>query len=405
MKVIVANPVKQHTNKLCLALIEKNYLKFFFTTIWYKKNNLLIKVLLKTPAAKIVDFVFKKRYDKNLPVKFVKQYPVYELFRQIKTKVSFYNNSELDSLYAEKKFDVYVSKQIKKEEFDVFIGYEKACLHSFKQAKSKKAITILDLAQVHYKYIGYLREHYPIFKSIQEDNVYYKASSIKQNEYDIMDHVITLSTFARDTMVNYGVEAKKVHVVNLGFDPKSFSAKSLYNLQKDKPLRLLFVGTISKRKGIHLLFDAFNLLDNVELTLVGPISDAHEILEANKGKFTYHPFMHHEELSDKFREADLFVFPSYLDSWAMVVLECMACGTPVIVTENTGSKDAVLQGGGKVIPVDDVDAIIKSIKAYQNNRDLLQEHGKQAYEVAQKFTWQNYYLQLNTLIENIYHAG
>jgi len=405
MKVVVSNPVKQHTNKLCIALLKNNYLLCFFTSIWYKKNNTLLKVLLKTPLKKLIDSIFKKRFDKSLPLEFVKQYPMHELFRQLKTKVPIYKNTELDGLYAEKKFDLFVAKKIKKLNFNVFIGYEKSCLNSFKQAKSLQAITVLDLAQVHYKYIGYLRGRYPMFKSIQEDHIYNKAASIKQSEYDLMDHVITLSTFARDTMINYGIEEKKVHVVNLGFDPKSFSPKASYNLVKTKPLKLLFAGTLSKRKGVHLLFKAINLLDNVELTLVGPISDAQEILDANKGKFTHYPFMHHEELADKFREADLFLFPSYLDSWAMVVLECMACGTPVIVTENTGSKDAVLQGGGKVIPVDDLDAITTSVKAYQKNRNLLQEDGVKAYNTAQNYTWANYYKQLNTLIENIYHAG
>ncbi|WP_159018150.1 glycosyltransferase [Algibacter sp. L3A6] len=405
MKVIVSNPVKQHTNKLCIALLKDNYLLCFFTSIWYKKDNTLIKVLLKTPLKKLIDSIFKKRFDISLPPKFVKQYPMHELFRQLKTKVPFYNNTELDSLYAENKFDLFVAKKIKKQKFNVFIGYEKSCLNSFKEAKSKNAITVLDLAQVHYKYIGYLRDRYPMFKSIQEDHIYNKAASIKQSEYNLMDHVITLSTFARDTMINYGIEKKKVHVVSLGFDPKSFSPKASYNLDKTAPIKLLFAGTMTKRKGVHLLFEAMERLENVELTLIGPMADARDIIENNKTKFKYYPFMHHEELANKFREADLLVFPSYLDSWAMIVLECMACGTPVIVTENTGSKDAVLQGGGKVIPVDDVDAIITSVKAYQNNRNLLKEDGLKAYDTAQNYTWDNYYEQLNTLIENISHAG
>jgi glycosyltransferase involved in cell wall biosynthesis len=87
----------------------------------------------------------------------------------------------------------------------------------------------------------------------------------------------------------------------------------------------------------------------------------------------------------------------------MVVLEAMACGTPVIVSENTGSQDAVKQGGGFVIPVDDVDALKKNILSFYENPQLLEAKGRAAHQVAQQYTWSQYYQSVQQAVEDIYN--
>jgi glycosyltransferase involved in cell wall biosynthesis len=79
----------------------------------------------------------------------------------------------------------------------------------------------------------------------------------------------------------------------------------------------------------------------------------------------------------------------------------MACGTPVIVTENTGSKAAVQKGGGLIIPAGDPSALEGAIKKFYHNRDMLIEYGKKAKTVAADYTWENYYRRLNQVINDI----
>ncbi len=111
--------------------------------------------------------------------------------------------------------------------------------------------------------------------------------------------------------------------------------------------------------------------------------------------------MTQEDLVKQYQDADVFVFPSYLDSWAMTVLEAMACGTPVIVTENTGSRDAVEKGGGIVIPAGNDLALEDAIKNLYNNRSTLETLGKKAREVAIEYTWEKYYQKLGGVIQDI----
>ena len=401
-RIVVSNVVKQHTNQLCRSLIKITALEKFYTTIWYKPNKIIPRLLTKLPiiGPKYYHMV-RKRYDIDIQPHLVQTYPWYEYIRQLKSTFFGLKQTENDILKVEQKHDNYTLRQLKKKEFDIFIGSEKSCLNCFKYAKSKNKITILDLAQVHYKYIDYLRFNFPVFKSLQTNKLFNKISARKQNELKYVDHIFTLSTFAQQTLIENGIPKEKTHILNLGFDPTCFKPKNKYNTNTNQVLQLLFVGTVTKRKGIHILLEAVKNLNNVKLEIVGPILDGHEYLEQYKNLYEYSPFLHHDKLAEKYANADLFVFPSYLDSWAMVVLEAMASGTPVIVTENTGSKDAVCQGGGKIIPIDNVQALINVINFYNTNRDELKKDGQNAYKIAQNYTWANYYKHVQTIINQL----
>jgi glycosyltransferase involved in cell wall biosynthesis len=402
LKIIVSNPIRMHTHKLCAGLAKADRLQQFYTSLWYKPDSFVTKLFCSLPVlGKTVKNILLKRYDCEVPAEKVKTYPYYEIERQIKRRLSFCKLDELSNLYENRKHDYWVSKQLQNSKYDIFIGYETASLQSFKTAKKQKKITILDLTQVHWKYIGYLRDKYPIFKSMQVDDVFEKVSAVKKEELKYVDYILALSTFARDTLINNGIDKKKIRVVNLGFNAAKFTCKEIYNTDIQKSLKLIFAGTITRRKGIHLVLEAVKQLGNVELNIVGPMAGGKEFMDKYKGHYTYFPFLHHDELAKKFRKADLFVFPSYLDSWGMVVLEAMACGIPVIITENTGSKDVVRQGGGKIIPVDNLEALKSAIQYYNENRSKLEEDGRKACEVVQNYTWEHYYKQVNNAIIEI----
>ncbi len=402
IKIIVSNPLRQHTHQLCNGLEKFNYLKYFYTTLWYNPHNRITKILCTLPyiGSKIKN-IYLKRYDEKLPINRIKTNINHELTRQFQKNIPFTKKDESLLLKMEQKYDKQIAKLLKEEDFDIFIGYEKSCYNCFNVVKNKGKIAVLDLAQVHSNFIHELREKYPVFKSMQNEKLFQKICSVKEKEYQLMDHILTLSSFAADTLIKNGIAKERIHTVNLGFDPSKFTPKENYNLEPKKNLNLLYAGTITKRKGIHILFEAVKQLDNVTLTIVGPVLDGQDILERYKDYYTYFPFLHHNELAKKYKEADLFVFPSFLDSWAMVVLEAMACGTPVIVSENTGSKDAVKKGGGKIIPVDDVEALKTAIESYCKDRSLIEKDGIKAHNVAQEYTWDNYYNQINNVISKI----
>jgi glycosyltransferase involved in cell wall biosynthesis len=82
----------------------------------------------------------------------------------------------------------------------------------------------------------------------------------------------------------------------------------------------------------------------------------------------------------------------------------MACGTPAIVTEHTGAKDAVVQGGGFVIPPGDVAALKQHMLDCYNNRAQVEVMGKKAAASAAQYTLDNYEQQIVKALRQITDA-
>ncbi len=395
MRILVTNPVKQYTHRLCEVLQQAGYLDTYLTTIWHKPHSVIYRnVIARLPKSlkARADHILKKRYHPGLDESHIRTNPMGELLRQFGVQL-FSLSSEKWIYYVERAHDRHVAKQLKEGNIrpDMIISYEKSAEATFRQAKKLGITTVLDLAQVHYQFIADLRTPFPVFNDVLgNEKLLAQINETKEAEYQLADYILTLSEFSRKTLIDKGIPAEKVFKVSLGFDPSQFSPKP--TPQPAAPFRLLFPCTETKRKGIQVLLEAFRRLKlpNTELYVVGPVADAKELLDQYKGEFTYVPFLHHEELVRYYQMADVFVFPSLLDSWAMVVLEAMACGTPAIVTENTGSQDAVKEGGGFVIPPGDIEALMEKIKYLYENRDEVERLGAEAIDVAANYTWNHY---------------
>jgi len=134
--------------------------------------------------------------------------------------------------------------------------------------------------------------------------------------------------------------------------------------------------------------------------LVGPIVDK-DFMNSVDYPYEYKGHLSQEELVQCYQAADIFISTSYTDSWAQTVIEAMACGTPVIVSDNTGAKDAVAKGGGYVVPTGDSTALKDKIKYLFQHRDELEQMGRRAATIAGQYTWDNYHEQLMNAISDI----
>ncbi len=403
--VVVSHPGKQYVHQLLHALQLENFLLLFLTSIWYKPSLGFYKFLVQIPVlGKLLfnKFLKKKQFDLQND-ELIEQFPWNEFKRQLLVQCSNKYRSEKYVFQVEKDHDKCVSKRLSKLLPTIFIGYEKSCLESFKVIKKAGGITILDLAQVHFKYLENLRLQEPTFTDLFEDeNLFKEINKVKELEYEYADYILTLSTFAKNTLIANGVKETKIKVLNLGYNPSIFYPKSSY--YQSEGLKLIYTGTFTKRKGIELLLQAIKELNlaKLDLVIIGPLLDGADLFTKYAGLFTYFDFLHHEELVMHLRQSDVYVFPSYLDSWAMTVVEAMACGLPVIVTESTGAKDAVREGeSGFIIPTGDLDSLKEKILFFYNNKVKIKEMGECAVKSAKLYTWENYYSEVKKTITDI----
>ncbi len=211
-------------------------------------------------------------------------------------------------------------------------------------------------------------------------------------EYETADAVVVPSTFCKQTFIEQGVPKEKVYVCPYGVDLKLFHPVP----KEDNKFRVIFVGTFSIQKGIGYLFEAMRPLVKkglVELWLVGgPSPEAKEILARNENIFVNKGFHPRSELKWFYSQADVLVLPSVQEGLALVQAQAMACGLPVIATENTGARDLFTDGvEGFIIPIRDPVAIREKVLWMLDHPKERKEMGERALETVKTMGgWKQY---------------
>ncbi|NQU73933.1 MAG: glycosyltransferase family 4 protein [Candidatus Omnitrophica bacterium] len=406
-KVLISHPGKQHVHQVVYSLQQAGVLAKFITSLWYQPKKMPYNIVNFLPprARSIVEREFKKRYFEKLDEKYIEQFPVLELIRKGLAWALTENKKQVAIYLVHQIHDWHVSKSIARINPDVIIGYETSSLKTFKEARQRKIKTILDFSQVHYKFINVLIQRYAEFGSLFRDKrLLSKINLIKEKELEYADHIIALSDFAKKTLVTYGIKEERIHIANLGVDLDTFKQKTSY--RKNGMFKVLYVGPITKRKGISILLEAYKQLNlkNAQLTLIGGMADAKGVLKNYEGIYKHIPYLLHKQLASYYQDADIFVLPSYLDSWGMVVMEAMASGTPVIISDNTGTKEAVRDNvDGFIIPSGDVEMLKDKIEFFYRNREKCGELGSNARKQAEKYKWESYHDRMIHILREVYN--
>lgn len=388
MKVIVSHPGRQHSHQLVYALQEGNIPFIYFTGFFYKPDKFPYNILKKI---KKFEKEFKKKYSEKINPKYVVQNPFPEI------KYRFILKDKNPWLKIGREFDKWVAKKLKYLDFDIFIGYELSSLESFKVCKEKNKICIYDLPIVAYNFQKEIFERYG--KKYDEKEIF-----IKKQELNLADYIIVPSEIVKESLIKLNICEKKIIKIPYGVDISKFLPKEKYEVSKT--LKILFVGHVIWRKGIETILKVLKELKgkiDFEFNIVGGAPEK-EILEKYKGLYNYYPFLPHEKLVEIYKENDIFVFPSLIEGFAQVVLEAMACGLPVIVSNRAGSNDIVREGiDGFIIFPEDSNLLKEKIIYFYNNREKIYEMGKNASEQARKYTWEKYRENLKSFIKSLYN--
>jgi len=211
----------------------------------------------------------------------------------------------------------------------------------------------------------------------------------KDEELRLADVVFVPSEHVRQTLSGE-VADEKIKVINYGAPP--VRSRKPAASSKDTPLKVLFVGALVQRKGISYLLEGVDRLGSrVELTLVGRrLRDNVRVDEACR-KWRWFESLPHSEVLDLMQQSDVLVLPSLAEGCALVVLEALACGLPVVVTPNTGSLEFVRDKcEGFVVPIRRADAIAERLETLCHDRELLNQMSRNAQEAALENSWEKY---------------
>ncbi|MBI2859751.1 MAG: glycosyltransferase [Chloroflexi bacterium] len=220
------------------------------------------------------------------------------------------------------------------------------------------------------------------------------------------DRVLALTDTERNLISRlFGVSLDRLSVVPGGVDTTIFRPQSRLGSRGRLCLPpgdgvLLYVGRIEPLKGIDVLIEAISLLPEAGrpqcLVVGGNTADEGEAAElrdlaARLGagdKLKFIGPVDHERLPDYYNAADVTVVPSRYESFGLVALESLACGTPVVATD-VGGLPAVVRHGenGYLVPMGDLSGFGSAISRVLSDRALRRRLSKAGPETARKFAW------------------
>jgi len=394
MNIILSSGKVGHYYNLALTLQRAGYLQKFITTSYFKNlnnNNLLNKSLIKISRGCVYS-----RFNRELDSGKIKSIFYPEVLKRFVSLLPLVCNGISTKIY-NYLFDLASCRYI--DRCDIFLVAVSYGFFSAKKAKNNGALVVLDMVSAHPKfYIDTLKEEAKRFNiPIEIEDEYYLEKM--QEEFQLAEFILVPSTFVYKTMIKEGIEAKKMRIIPYGVDIGQFSRKS----KKDSKFRLIFIGGLTIRKGIQYLLKAYKELNlrNSELLLIGKtVPHIRPILKEYAGCFKHIPVVPHPFLNEYYSNSSVFILPSIVEGSALVIYEAMACGLPVIITENCG---AIARDGkdGFVIPIRDVEALKEKILFFYKNGEARIEMGRSARRWVEKYSWQRYQEELTKNLQEI----
>jgi len=173
-----------------------------------------------------------------------------------------------------------------------------------------------------------------------------RLASIVKGKVSRCEYLFALNSQQAKTIQEYyGVEEEKVIVSGSGYNPDMFFPNK--NKEKNKNVKIAYVGKICNAKGVAQLLNAIDKCEkyqNLELNLIGSGSaiESDEIIKSidnKKTKINYLGIVPQEELETLLRTCDIFILPSYFEGLPLVVIEALASGAKVICTDLPGLDD------------------------------------------------------------------
>lgn len=215
-------------------------------------------------------------------------------------------------------------------------------------------------------------------------------------EYGLVDRVVVLSTFARDSFQAKGVPADKIRLLPLGSDVRRFRPgrevieSRCARILSGARLRVLYVGALMYRKGLHDIANIVRRLgEKFDFRFVGPIADeAKQACSELSSQAEFIAKQPQYELPKWYASGDLFMFPTIEDGYAVVLAQAQASGLPILTTPNCCGPDLVrADQTGWILPIRNPEAVIEKLLWCDSHRVELASMVRSAYDGFQQRDW------------------
>jgi glycosyltransferase involved in cell wall biosynthesis len=395
--VILSHPTgNQFVRQAALALKRAGLLGAFWTCVTWDRDSVFNRVM----PAKLTAQLNRRAYPRELrPL--IRRYPWRELGRMAGqlTGLNLFNGHERaalswDAVY--RSLDRRVANAIRRGAGgNAVYAYEDGARETLRAAAERGWARIYDLP------IGYWRAAQAMFNEEAEREPAWAVTltgrfdspeklARKDDELRAASVVLAATSFTLHTLEQMPGLHAPVRVVPYGAPPVN---PGEHRPSTRGPLRVLYVGSLTQRKGLAYFLRACERLGrHVEATIIGrrAAPGCGPLEEALKRHRWIESLPHHGVL-EEMDAHDVLVFPSLFEGFGLVILEAMAQGVPVITTPNTAGPEVINEGeDGFVVPIRSVDAIVEKLETLAADRARLREMSLAAKRKAAVLTWENY---------------
>lgn len=388
---------------------EAELLSRFYTTITSFPGSIWDKM----SSLKIFSELKRRHYDAFLRP-YTTTFPLREAGRLAASKTGFSKLIEhekgpfcIDEVY--RNLDKRVARFIQKTEghaAEAVYCYEDGALFTFRAAKRFGIQRFYDLPIGYWRSLQRLlqleKERWPQWASTI--TTFFDSSEKlerKDEELRLANKIFVASKFTASTLKEFPGLLAPAEIIPYGFPAINQTQKFACNTTH-RPLKMLFVGSLSQRKGIADLFKVANKLGaHAELTVVGQktVSDCNA-LNTELSKHKWIPGLPHSEILKLMQRSDILIFPSLFEGFGLVITEAMSQGTPVITTERTIGPDIIRDGeNGWLIKAGCTDSLLSGIEKLLYNFRYISDVGYAARETARCRPWSVYGKELTAAIK------
>lgn len=226
-------------------------------------------------------------------------------------------------------------------------------------------------------------------------------------------YVVTFTERQKKWMSEEGIySGDNTRILPIGVDIEVFKPGVREELQRNP--RLIYVGRLFENKGVYEAIQSVrairNCIPNITLDIIGSHNDKkfikklrNYIREYNLEEFVRLPgAVPYSQLPSLYANADLFIFPSPLESFGFAVVESMACGTPVIALRGSGGPEEIIRHGEDGILTDLPNLAFEAIELLQNPVRLKQMRVCAVKKIQKKYTLEDTVKKFKNLLEDLF---
>jgi glycosyltransferase involved in cell wall biosynthesis len=317
----------------------------------------------------------KKIVDKfGIPKKYVRSFLLHGILSRVAHQLHQISGT---STFEASIFSKSVTNNLIKYNFDIIHAFSGVAEEIFQLPLEKNTLKIIVRGSSHINTQSQLllEEEKRANRTVDKPSNWMIAR--EKREYQLADKIIVLSTFAKKSFIERSTQIEK-------FRPDKQVIECRYQrILSNQPLNVLMVGTFSYRKGaIDLVKIAELGSEYLKFKFVGSVTkEASNLAQKSSNNIEFVPKQPQFELPKLYADADVFIFTTIEDGYAVVLSQAQAMGLPIIATTNCSASDIIVEGEtGWILPIRSPESFVERLQWCHENRQELAQMVRKVYQ-------------------------